>query len=266
VVALLEGGVWAEALRIACLRGRTDLVETHLLPQLLESHRHYLSLLPSLSSDLSRHSQRLQLVRDTKRKQQEAILDGSCAVDERDADLFSDSSSVTTGRSATTSLASSRTSGKSGKNRRKAANRRWSLREGSRHEDLALVEAVSTLCGTVDHLQDEVPSLLQTLLLYGHAHEARQLHSSFTALLDSAEIAIEKVWPRQQATPTNTQLSLVTGPHMTVNRMLTSIATSPPSATDTEASFPRPQLRDTKAQLKISTLLKELDHHNHDKS
>lgn len=36
MVTLLEGGVWEEALRIAHLHRRTDLIETHLKPSLLE--------------------------------------------------------------------------------------------------------------------------------------------------------------------------------------------------------------------------------------
>ena len=92
-------------------------------------HQNHMSLLPSISTDLTRHSTRLQLVRELKRKKQEAILgavptqivgflhlinpfptEGTYAVDEKDADLFSDTSSMT-GRSATTSLASSRMTG-----------------------------------------------------------------------------------------------------------------------------------------------------------
>ena len=44
---------------------------------------------------------------------------------------------------------------KSRKNRRKASHRKWSLREGSSREDLALMEAISDLCTTVDSLQGE---------------------------------------------------------------------------------------------------------------
>ncbi|CAI8000180.1 Elongator complex protein 1, partial [Geodia barretti] len=110
MVTLLEGGLWDEALRIVHLHGRRDLIETHFRPQLLESHQNHMSLLPSLSTDLTRHSTRLQLVRELKRKKQEAILEGTYAADEKDADLFSDTSSMT-GRSATTSLASSRMTG-----------------------------------------------------------------------------------------------------------------------------------------------------------
>ena len=126
------------------------------------------------------------------------------------------------------------------------SHKRWSLREGSRHEDLALLEAITELCGTADSLRgercacvrvcvcvssfsgchyistDEVPSLLQMLLLFDHAQEARQLLSLFTELLDSAKTAVERAWPKQ-ATPTPAP---VTGPEATVNSMIASMATA----------------------------------------
>jgi len=40
VVTLLEGGVWEEALRIAYLHRRADLIETHLKPSLVEGLMH----------------------------------------------------------------------------------------------------------------------------------------------------------------------------------------------------------------------------------
>ena len=46
---------------------------------------------------------------------------------------------------------------KSVKNRRKASHRKWSLRAGSFHEDLALMEAITDVCGTVDSLQGVSP-------------------------------------------------------------------------------------------------------------
>lgn len=40
VVTLLEGGVWEEAVRIAYLHRRADLIETHLKPSLVEGLMH----------------------------------------------------------------------------------------------------------------------------------------------------------------------------------------------------------------------------------
>jgi len=74
VVALLEGSLWTEALRLLHLHHWTDLLETHILPGLLEAQASHLSLFESLLSDFKRHSSRLVVVRETKRQKQAAIL------------------------------------------------------------------------------------------------------------------------------------------------------------------------------------------------
>ena len=74
VVALLEGSLWQEALRLLHLRRRCDLLETHLLPGLLEAHSAQLSLFQTLEEKFSRHLSRLEVVRETKRQKQAAIL------------------------------------------------------------------------------------------------------------------------------------------------------------------------------------------------
>ena len=83
----------------AFLHSRADLVETHLKPHLLEgkrnrfpfpsltspspltlshshspAHQQHLSLLSSLTSTLTKHTARLQVVREVKRKKQETLL------------------------------------------------------------------------------------------------------------------------------------------------------------------------------------------------
>lgn len=74
VVTLLEGNSWEETLRLVYLFHRTDLVETHLKPSLLEAHQNHLSLFESLQSTFLRHSTRLAVVREQKRLKQNAIL------------------------------------------------------------------------------------------------------------------------------------------------------------------------------------------------
>ena len=74
IVALLEGNVWEEALRLVYFHQRMDLLETHLKPSLLEAHQSQMALFESLQSTYLRHSSRLLVVRETKRQKQNAIL------------------------------------------------------------------------------------------------------------------------------------------------------------------------------------------------
>ena len=82
IVTLLEGSGWEEALRLIYFHQRTDLLETHLKPSLLDAHQSQMALFESLQSTYVRHVSRLAVVRETKRQKQNAILgkyDCSCA-------------------------------------------------------------------------------------------------------------------------------------------------------------------------------------------
>lgn len=73
-VALLEGSLWEESLRLLHLHERCDLVETHLLPALVEARKSRLALFKDLLSNFRHHSRRLVVVRETKKQKQDAIL------------------------------------------------------------------------------------------------------------------------------------------------------------------------------------------------
>lgn len=78
MVALLEGSLWEESLRLLHLHQRCDLIETHLLPALLEAHESRLSLFQDLRSKFTQHSSRLVVVRENKKLKQAAILGVAC--------------------------------------------------------------------------------------------------------------------------------------------------------------------------------------------
>ena len=74
IVCLLEGSLWEESLRLLHLHRRTDLVETHVKPGLVDAHSSQMALFEELSSTYIRHASRLVVVRETKRQKQNAIL------------------------------------------------------------------------------------------------------------------------------------------------------------------------------------------------
>ena len=108
-MTLIEGNVWEEAMRIvshlhtrpegmeqahslvvttvrfvispqAYLHGRSDLIETHLKPGLLEAHQSQMTLMETLHSTFIKHSSRLAVVRETKIKKQTAISGTLCCI------------------------------------------------------------------------------------------------------------------------------------------------------------------------------------------
>jgi len=79
IVVLLEGSCWDEALRLIHYHRRLDLLETHFLPGLTEARESQLSLLETFRSDFQRRFARLAIVRENKRKKQQAILGNYCS-------------------------------------------------------------------------------------------------------------------------------------------------------------------------------------------
>ncbi len=74
VVALLEGSCWEEALRLIHFHHRLDLLETNFFPCLEDARESQLSLLNTLKDDFQCRFSRLCVVRENKRKKQQAIL------------------------------------------------------------------------------------------------------------------------------------------------------------------------------------------------
>lgn len=70
-----------------------------------------------------------------------------------------------------------------------------SLREGSAHEEEALVAALKEIVTSVDNLQDDVKRLLPVLVQFGFNKEAAAVQSKFAEVLDSVRQNLEVIWP-----------------------------------------------------------------------
>lgn len=85
------------------------------------------------------------------------------------------------------------------KSRRKVDRKRRSLREGSSHEEEALVEALSDIVSTVDSLQDDVDHLLPLLVQFGLTKDASAVQRSFEQLLEAVRANMGTIWPSSAA-------------------------------------------------------------------
>lgn len=81
------------------------------------------------------------------------------------------------------------------KSRRKADRKKRSLREGSANEEEALVEALTDIVSTVDSLQDDVGTLLPSLVQFGFTKEAGAVQRSFAELMRSLRMNMATIWP-----------------------------------------------------------------------
>ena len=151
---------------------------------------------------------------------------------------------------------------RSSKNRRKAERKKHSLREGSAHEDVALLEALADIVSAVDSQQDEVSSLLAMLMQYGYVSEAKLIQTTFFQLLTTVKSNISSIWlPQNEQTLLSSTIQVYTsviwkllqmekfidffllllqsftGPAATVNSIVAALASSQAKSTPAEGIY-----------------------------
>ncbi|KAM4054060.1 elongator complex protein 1 isoform 1-T2 [Anomaloglossus baeobatrachus] len=220
IILLLEGALWEDSLRLIHKYKRLDIIETNVKPAIIEAKKNHIIFLDSQKMTFLRHKQRLTVVRDLKEKARQVLLDDEIPGGP-DSDLFSDTSSIMTASdmSGKYSHSNSRISSRSSKNRRKAERKKYSLKEGSPLEDVALLEALGEIVRTVDNMRSEVNNLLKVLVLFLYDSDARELQHLYHESLQLMETSIPDIWtPCTQPTITPPVL----GPHSTANSIMSS--------------------------------------------
>ncbi|NWR76836.1 ELP1 protein, partial [Centropus unirufus] len=218
VLLLLEGALWEEALRLIHKYSRLDILETNFKPALLEAQKSQLMFLDSQKTAFVHHKSRLQVVRELKEKAFESMQD--CEMPHcPELDLLSETSSVVTvsDMNSKYSHSNSRISARSSKNRRKAERKRYSLKEGSPFEDMALLEALGENVHAVETVKGDIHILLKQLVLFGYDEQAGALQQLLEEVLQLMETSIPEIW-----TPVLQQSSVspVLGPNSTANSIM----------------------------------------------
>ncbi|XP_022615708.1 elongator complex protein 1 [Seriola dumerili] len=238
ILALINGAVWEESLRLIYIHNRQDITETNLKPALLEAAGTQTVFLEAQVATFTRHRTRLAVVREQKEKARQDMLDED-GPDCPDAELYSEASSVMTGSKY--SHSNSRISSRSSKNRRKAERKKLSLKEGSPMEDRALMYALGEIITTVDKMREEVHSLLKALVLFQFDKQAEKLQLAYEEALQMMETAVPEVWLESLQ---NNQAPL-TGPNSTANSIMASFQQQqqkPAASQDAEVLAP-PKMR-----------------------
>ncbi|XP_048147276.1 elongator complex protein 1 isoform X1 [Corvus hawaiiensis] len=239
VLLLLEGALWEEALRLIHKYGRLDILETNLKPAILEAQKSQLIFLDSQKTAFLRHKSRLQVVRELKEKACENLQDyevPNCP----ELELFSETSSVVTASDMNSkySHSNSRISARSSKNRRKAERKRYSLKEGSPFEDIALLEVLGESVRAVETVKGEIHILLKQLVLFGYDEQAGALQQVLEEVLQLMETSVPEIWtPDLQ----QSSVSLVLGPNSTANSIMAAYQQKrmvPPAVQDPEVLTP----------------------------
>ncbi|NXS51860.1 ELP1 protein, partial [Brachypteracias leptosomus] len=218
VLLLLEGALWEEALRLIHKYGRLDILETNFKPAILEAQKSQLIFLDSQKTTFLRHKSRLQVVRELKEKASESLQDyemPNCP----ESDLFSETSSVVTASDMNSkySHSNSRISARSSKNRRKAERKRYSLKEGSPFEDMALLEVLGENVRSVETVKGDIHILLKQLVLFGYDEQAGALHQVLEDVLQLMETSIPEIWTSDLQ---QSSVNSVLGPNSTANSIM----------------------------------------------
>ncbi|KAL5005367.1 hypothetical protein ScPMuIL_018823 [Solemya velum] len=223
IVTLIEGCQWDEALRLMHRYDRLDFIETNLKESLLGSWDHQMETLESNEADFTRYKKRLVIVRAEKTKAKLELLDEETP-NRPDTDLFSDTSSATMESAYTLdsqrSTVYSKSSGRSSKNRRKAEHKMWKLKEGSRHEDFALIEALSKIVTHMDGLREDINALLITMVQFHYDQKASDLHTRYGNFLSLIQKSLPQIW---EEGPEEAMLQPTFGPQSTANSIAQSV-------------------------------------------
>nr|XP_022331417.1 putative elongator complex protein 1 [Crassostrea virginica]XP_022331418.1 putative elongator complex protein 1 [Crassostrea virginica] len=219
IVCLIEGCQWEEALRRMYKHSRTDFIETNLKPAMMENYEGQMESLEALRIDFDKYRKRLKVVKEEKERSRLEFLENG-GVNDADADLFSDASSAT-GESIQSSKYSSsqasnfsKSTGRSSRNRRKAEQKKWKLKEGSPYEDFALIAALSKIITAVDIMRDEVNGLVKVLVQFNNDKEASKLQETFGSFLNLIDTSVPSIWLDEAEDEGE---SVVLGPHATAN-------------------------------------------------
>lgn len=143
-------------------------------------------------SQFNGYVRRLETVRKHKA---ERLLNGDDGDDDlADFDMFSDTTSMNSSRMSGGSSRHSGRSRRSSKNRRKHERRLTSLKEGNPFEDIALIDALYTLCHKIHDQQPPMRDLLQSLIAVGLDGVGVEVQAAFQQSLADIAKALDVVW------------------------------------------------------------------------
>eukprot|EP00794_Sanderia_malayensis_P009518 gene9518-10506_t len=216
ISACIDGHNWDDAMRMIYRCKREDLMETNFIPAIMEAFRHCFETIEDAKRRFTRQKQRLVVVRELKEKQAlEANDDGF--KDEGENDLFSEASSMSGFSAVSASSKGSRMTGHSSKSRRKFKRKKYSLKEGSKYEEFALMEALAQIVNSIDQLQDGISSLLQALVLFSKQIEACQLQKSLHDCISLIKDSMDEIWNSKIL---NNHKNITIGPSTTVTSIV----------------------------------------------
>ncbi|KAF9415343.1 hypothetical protein BGZ94_000121 [Podila epigama] len=199
VSALLEGRLWNEAIRVAYLYNRLDLMETHVTPGIADGHHDLMESIQEMRDQFDKQTKRLDEVRKLKieRMLAEAAEENMAPDDMLDnVDMMSDTTSMASGFSRytaansvmTRSSHSSRSSSQyTARLKKRNDRKRQAGKKGSIFEEEYLINSLRKLILRVDAAKVDVHAMLKCLAASMSLERAKVLQKTFEQLLKDIE-------------------------------------------------------------------------------
>ncbi|KAF9995387.1 hypothetical protein BGZ80_001407 [Entomortierella chlamydospora] len=197
VSALLEGRLWSEAIRIAYLYNRHDLMATHITPGIADGHHDLMESIRDMQEQFDKQIKRLKEVRDLRIEKALAEAAEDMAPDDGldNVDLMSDTTSMASGFSRYTaansvlskSSQSSRSSQYTARLKKRNDRKRARGKKGSAYEEEYLISSLRKLIIRVDTTKSDVHALLKCLATSMSLERARVLQQEFGKLLQDID-------------------------------------------------------------------------------
>ncbi|KAI8385764.1 IKI3 family-domain-containing protein [Blakeslea trispora] len=202
VDCLLKGRSWKEAERISYTYNRTDLIETHVKPGLVEGYTQIDEEIDEMMAQYHKQSARLVELRTRKPEQ---MVENPMANDESldNIDMFSDTTSMYsqftryTNASSRVSSVSSQGSGKTRKTsklRKKEERKRARGKKGTVFEEEYIVNSIKKLIEKASQMQTDMGDLIRALVPFEYVEEARAIQAKFEKALKELEACRDTVF------------------------------------------------------------------------
>ncbi|KAI8379248.1 IKI3 family-domain-containing protein [Radiomyces spectabilis] len=203
VDSLLKGSLWQEAARMAHAKDRSDLIETHVKPGLIEGYTQMDEDIDEMKTQFSKQTARLKELRERKPEPTQ-VLPNDDTLD--NIDMFSDTTSMysqftrytkgtlNTSRTSSVSSVSSKASRKTSKLRRREERKRARGKKGTVFEEEYLVNSLKRLYEKASTMQADLGNLLRALVPFGYVEEARAIQHKFEGFLASLKEAMGTIF------------------------------------------------------------------------
>ncbi|KAJ3242809.1 hypothetical protein HDU78_001127 [Chytriomyces hyalinus] len=183
VRALLKGGFWDEAVRIAHKQSRGDLVASEIKPAVHAEYETAVDDVKEMLITFQKQRARLDIVRKEYLEKQAKIDSGEYDPLLDTIDMMSDTTSMASSKRTARTGKTSISSGNTAKSRRRQDRKRATGKEGTFYEEEFLVNSLFKAVEKSNALRGSIHRLVTALMYHGYISEARNLQSTYESTL-----------------------------------------------------------------------------------